>query len=303
MNTRYVLIVLWLIFALGWAACKKNNLDSIAFPSERLESYRFEQYEGDTELELPDSFSVENNKINLISTYSYGPGENEKYKIYGVYIGDTSSIADDTIIVYCHGQAKHMDYYWSRAKLLAFTGGKYRYGVLMFDYRGYGMSEGESSEYGLYEDTRSFLRWLKNKGASPEKCIIYGFSLGTAPATEIAANFEEYKPAKLILESPMASVDNLAQESAIINISGKFLTTLELNNAEKIKRVNQPFMWLHGTEDDYIPISNGEIIYANYQGKYKEAHRVEGAKHGKNGVPETMGLAEYLETVSQFLVR
>jgi len=54
-------------------------------------------------------------------------------------------------------------------------------------------------------------------------------------------------------------------------------------------------------DDDYIAIENGEIIYNNYNGPYKEAHRIKGAKHGKEGVPETMGYDNYLDVVLKFL--
>ena len=247
------------------SGCKKNNLDAIAFPSEKTDKYLFENYNGDTELTLPNTYSVSSDKIHELSFISHSSEDGNDYTIYGVYIGDLSTIATDTIIIYCHGQANNMDYYWSRAKLLAFTGGKHRYGVLMMDYRGYGKSEGEPTETGLYEDVEAACLWLKNKGVNAENTIIYGFSLGTVPATKIAADFASFKPSKLILESPMASVDNLAQESTIINFSAKFLSTLEFNNAEKIKSVQQPFCWFHGKEDDYVAISNGEIIFDNYK--------------------------------------
>ena len=55
---------------------------------------------------------------------------------------------------------------------------------------------------------------------------------------------------KLILESPFASTDLLAQESTLIEVSASYITELEFDNSEKIKQVSQPFMWLHGTEDD-----------------------------------------------------
>jgi alpha/beta superfamily hydrolase len=283
--------------------CKKNNLDAIAFPALKTNEYLFEEYNGDTELSLPASYSISSDKINEITLTSHSSENGEDYTIYAVYIGDLNTISNDTVIIYCHGQANNMDYYWSRAKLLAFTGGKHRFGVLMMDYRGYGKSEGEPTEKGLYEDVETACLWLKSKGVQNTQTILYGFSLGTVPATKIAADFTKFKPAKLILESPMASVDNLAQESTLINFSAKFLSTLEFNNAEKIKDVQQPYCWFHGKDDDYVAISNGEIIYQNYNGIYKEAHRISGAKHGKNGVPETMGLENYLQTVYKFIIK
>lgn len=80
-----------------------------------------------------------------------------------------------------------MDFYWSRVQLLANTGGKNHYGVLMVDYRGYGLSEGKPTEEGLYADVDARLQWLKTSWLSNERLVMYGFSLGSAPATKSTA--------------------------------------------------------------------------------------------------------------------
>ena len=72
-----------------------------------------------------------------------------------------------------------MDYYWQRAKLLANCGNAF--GVLMFDYRGYGLSEGSPTEEGLYEDVRAAYKWLIDQNVSAENIIAYGFSLAQLP--------------------------------------------------------------------------------------------------------------------------
>ena len=70
-------------------------------------------------------------------------------KIHAVYLGNIADIATDTIILYCHGNRDHLDFYWPRIKLLANVGGKNRYGVLAMDYRGFGLSEGPATEEGM----------------------------------------------------------------------------------------------------------------------------------------------------------
>jgi len=296
--------MIWLVLPLflGLAACLQ--MDDLAFPRDNsITEYLFDNYTGDSELQLPASYDFPASIIHLFTLNSQGPDEISPTTIYAVYIGDLNTLATDTVIVYCHGQSKHMDYYWTRAKLLANTHGKNHYGVLMMDYRGYGLSEGTPTEAGLSYDVQACLQWLKAQGAAPENVMIYGFSLGCIPAIDIAAYYDSFKPAKLIIESPLASVDNLTEESTILNVSASFIVSLKFNNAEKIKDVNIPLCWFHGEEDDYVQISNGEIIYQNYQGPYKEAHRIPGAKHGHNGIPETMGLDNYLQVVDAFIRR
>lgn len=292
---RIIIIALALLSAYS---CKKVTLDSLAFPSVSLASYKYQDYE-DPELIIPDNFMNAPIQQTLIPFTSTDSKTGEEYTIYGLYMGDTANIATDTIIYFCHGQARHNDFYWTRQALIAQIGGLHNYGVFMIDYRGYGMSEGKSTEIGLVEDTGAGLNWLISKGATEAKTMYYGFSLGCIPLINLAANKEDFQPIGLICESPLASVENLAQSSVLLNVDGDFVTELDLNNAEEIKGVEVPFMWLHGVEDDYININNGELIFENYKGSYKEAHRIENAKHAD--IPTVMGFETFMSAFQNFL--
>ncbi len=279
-------------------SCKKLNLDRLAFPSQKVSEYQFEHY-SDSNTNVPSKYSIGSSKVTLVKMTSRDKSTGENYAIYGVYIGDTSTISTDSIILYCHGQYKHMDAYWSRASLLASMIKKYHFGVFMMDYRGFGMSEGESTEEGLYEDVDASIDWLKTMGADPTKTFYYGFSLGAIPVIDRAAYRTDFKPAKIIIESPLASVQNLTHTSTIINVNSKFLSTLEFDNAGKIKDVSAPLLWLHGKVDDYIAIQNGELIFKNHQGSYKEAIRVDHAGH--SDIPIVMKYDHYIKTVGNFI--
>ena len=284
--------IVFLIIVFGLTGCIKLN--DIAFYNEAITDYLLDDYNTDLDFKLDSTYNVQN--IHEFSVNSNG------FDIAAIYIGELSDIDTDTIILYCHGQTRHMDHYWQRAKLLANCGGKERYGVLMFDYRGYGKSEGTPTEQGIYEDVRAAYQWLLNEGASSQRIIIYGFSLGSAPATDLAAyGMSNEFPIKLILESPFASTDFIAQESTLIEVSASYITELEFDNAEKIKLVDQPLMWMHGIEDDYVAITNGEAIISNYSGVDSTYVRVEGANHGQDGVPQTMGYQNYLNAVQEFI--
>jgi len=171
----------------------------------------------------------------------------------------------------------------------------------MMDYRGYGLSSGKSTEASLYQDVRVCLDWLDNKGVASQEVIMYGFSLGTIPAIDLSAFYGTAAPNKLILEAPMASVENLTEESLLIDVSSTFFTSLKFDNVEKIKSVTQPLMWIHGVDDDYLSISNGEAIYERHGGTYKEAHRIAGANHGD--VPTVMGFDTYCKKILKFITR
>jgi pimeloyl-ACP methyl ester carboxylesterase len=196
-----------------------------------------------------------------------------------------------------------MDFYWQRAKLLAHTGGKGNYGVLMIDYRGYGLSEGKSTEETMYADADAAISWIRRKGVFAQQYGVYGFSLGCAAAT-YAAYFTpaSYKPFCIALEAPFASVATLVNDGAGLNLDPLFYTSFKCDNNDRIKKIQQPFYWLHGTKDKFIPIeTNGEVLFKNYTGTISEANRAEGAGH--SDVPQTIGFDKYNQSFYSFIGR
>lgn len=278
--------------------------DNLFNPNDTITAYQFDNYTGEVDFRLDNSYAISPGLINLFTLTSQTPGETERHNIYAVYIGDINRIATDTVIMYCHGNRDHMDFYWQRAKLLAHTGQKNRYGVLMIDYRGYGLSEGEASEAGLYADLNAALDWLQQRGLTDDRLVLYGFSMGTAPATEAAANPGNFamRPSKLILEAPFASAAVMVQDASRLSIPATYVTDLKIDNAEEIKKVQQPFLWLHGVADAFLNIrTHGEVVYKNYGGSYKKAVQVPGADHGE--IPLKMGYTQYLNEVNSFIRR
>jgi len=150
-----------------------------------------------------------------------------------------------------------------------------------------------------YEDVDASIDWLIDQGVEASRTYYYGFSLGCIPVIDRAAYRTDFRPEKIILEAPLASVDNLAHSSLQLNVDPNFVSSLEFNNAEKIKDVPMPLIWFHGDLDDYIEIENGELIYENHAGTYKEAIRVVGAGHGN--IPATIGYPTYLEQIENYM--
>lgn len=262
--------------------------------SDKITEYKWDNYSGEQDFKLGDAYKIAD---SLHATFTLQSGG---YKIYATYIGDINKISTDTVILYCHGNKWHMDFYWQRAKLLAHTNGKHTYGIMMLDYRGYGLSEGEPSEEGLYEDVDAAMQWLQSKGLTSNRLILYGFSMGTAPATELTANPRTFNPLKLILEAPFASSAVMAADGAGINVPGSFVTNLKIDNAEEIKKVKQPFCWIHGINDNFLGIkTHGEVVFKNHHGTYKEAHRIPSADHGE--VPVYTGFENYLKIIGDFI--
>ncbi len=290
---------LLLLLALGFCSCLK--LDSNLYNNDNtITSYLLDNYTGEQDFILDSGYDIPSSLIHVFSLVSKTENETNGVNIQAIYIGDLNRINTDTVILYCHGNKWHMDFYWQRAKLLANTGGKNRYGVLMFDYRGFGLSEGEPSEQGMYADAQACIEWLKLKGLDDHRLIMYGFSLGSAPACELTANPGALKPEKIILEAPFGSADVMVQDASQLNMPGVYFTSLKIDNAEEIKKVKQPFLWIHGLNDLFLNYkTHGELVYNNYKGVFSAKHLVEGADHGE--VPEKMGFESYCNNLESFI--
>lgn len=292
---KYVAILFTILFS----SCLRLD-DNLYNLTDKITEYKLDNYTGDQDFKLDDTYKIQDSLIHLFTLSSKAPSENTATTIQAIYIGSISKIKTDTVIMYCHGNKWHMDFYWQRAKLLAHTNGKNKYGVLMIDYRGFGLSEGKPTEDGLYADVDAALQWLKLNGLSNDRLMLYGFSMGSAPVCELTSKPRSMSPAKIILEAPFASADVMANDGSGLNMPGSFFTNLKIDNAEEIKNIQQPLCWLHGTNDNFLNINtHGEVVYKNYTGAYKEAHRINGADHGE--VPAKLGFTDYLNTLSNFI--
>jgi pimeloyl-ACP methyl ester carboxylesterase len=285
-----------IFFLLGlFSSCLRLD-DNLFNPEEKITSYGFDQYKGKRELpDLPDSISVEANRQQFFFLKS-GPE-----KIACIYLGDSNEIQAKEVILYCHGNKNHMDNYWNRAKLLYHTGKKGQRGVLMMDYRGFGLSTGKPSEQGLYDDVAACINWLKSKGLQENNLIMYGYSLGSAPATYWSQDPGLMPVKKLVLEAPYCSADQMVKDASKLQLPGSYFTNLNINNGERIKNVKAPFFWIHGKNDDFLDAeSQGRTIYNNYPNpNLKQNILVAGAGH--SDVPKVMGYSIYLRAVSDFL--
>lgn len=302
MKTKGTFILSIITVSVCLAACLRLDNNLFNANEHKIDKYLLNNYKGEVDFILDASYSVPANLVSLFTLSSKGSDEANGTKIYAVYIGDTTRISTDTVIMYCHGNKDHMDFYWPRAQLLANTISKNHYGVLMIDYRGYGLSEGKPSESALYNDVDAGLQWLKAKGLANQRLVMYGFSMGSVPATKLTAEPRSIKPSRLILEAPIASAEAMVQDGSSLVLPGSFFTDLKINNADLIKTVQQPFMWIHGVEDDFLNImTQGEVVYNNYKGTYKEAHRIPGAGH--SNVPVYFTFEKYIQAVGSFIRR
>ena len=156
-------------------------------------------------------------------------------------------------IVYFHGNAGSLD---NRIyKLNYFKNMDVNF--LIIAWRGFSGNKGKPSEKGLYEDGKSTIKFLKNLGVTEKDIIIYGESLGTGIATEIAQN---RKFGGLILETPFTSMIEAAKNFYPYIPVGLLLKD-KYKNDKKIKNINIPILVMHGEADQIVPFWMGKKIY------------------------------------------
>ena len=128
---------------------------------------------------------------------------------------------------------------------------------LIIAWRGFSGNEGKPNEKGLYEDGESAISWLKTKGVNEENIVLYGESLGTAVALEVAQNKNF---AGVILESPFTSMINMGKKYYPF-FPVRFLLKDKFESHKKIANVLVPLLIVHGKVDKIVPYEMGKKMY------------------------------------------
>jgi fermentation-respiration switch protein FrsA (DUF1100 family) len=152
------------------------------------------------------------------------------------------------------------------------------YGVLILSYRGYGGSGGRPDEPGLYLDAEAALDYLADQAGVPtERTVLYGQSLGSAVAVEMAVR----RPAAaLILLAPFTSAPAAARSIAwFVPLPFGALFSDRFDSIGKIERVDEPLLVIHGTADGTIPAQHGQALFDAALVERKELVLIPGADH------------------------
>ncbi len=133
------------------------------------------------------------------------------------------------------------------------------YSVLLIDYRGYGKSGGGPSEEGTYRDAgAAWLYLLETRKLQPQDVVIFGESLGGGVATWLAA---KHPPRALVLASAFTSVPDLgAQVYPWLPV--RLLARIKYDNLERIAKIAAPVLIAHSRDDEIVPFSHSEALFA-----------------------------------------
>ena len=236
----------------------------------------------------------------------YGPGQywsppvgaedvglftSDNVRLHGWFIHSRIRPALATV-VYFHGNSGNIGNLGWLGEDLATRG----FDALLFDYRGYGRSEGEiREERDLYADADAAYDYVtRERNVSPADIALYGQSLGTAAVADLASR---RGCGAIILESGLTSAGEMAEVKA--PLLSRWLGWIRRNHFEsrqKLSAIHCPVLVTHGYPDDTIPTSQGLALYAAAP-EPKKLILVPGAGHNVCG----SGGEGYFDDISSFI--
>jgi len=173
-------------------------------------------------------------------------------------------------LLYFHGNAGNLANRSERVRKYTVRG----IGVFMLSYRGYSGSTGRPSERANVADAKLAYEALRKEGVAPEDIILYGESLGSGVAVQLAA---EKPVGGLILDAPYTSiVDVAAGAYPFLPVRGFMFDRYE--TMRYLADVHAPLLVIHGEDDEIIPVAMGRAVYAAANGP-KELVTFPGAGH------------------------
>ena len=166
----------------------------------------------------------------------------------------TNSHRPKLAVLVCHGNAGNISHRLDTCAALLATG----VNVFVFDYRGYGRSQGRPSEEGTYRDAQAAYQWLRQKGFAGTNIIAFGESLGGGIAAELAVR----EPlGGLVLQSTFTSIPDMGAE-LFPWLPVRWLGTIHYDTQSKLPRLHVPVLVMHSPADELIRFHHGQSNFA-----------------------------------------
>ena len=159
----------------------------------------------------------------------------------------------DRVVLMFHGNAGNATHRLPFAVALANLG----VSVLVPDYRGYGYSDGQPTEAGLYRDGDAAWRYLtETRGYAPDRVVVMGRSLGGAVSIELLTRVDA---AGLVLISTLRSARAIARSMGL-GLLAPFVGA-RLDSESRIPTLTAPLLIFHGEDDEIVPVDHGRTLY------------------------------------------
>lgn len=267
---RRALAIASLALALG--SCLQ--VDTFFFAGEPLDGYRWDEAAPELDGDLTDphpSLVPAGDRLEGFATLDDGRA------IHWVFAHRPGA---RTTILYSHGNGPHLGRFWDRVERLWELG----YHVLIYDYPGYGRSDGGASEQGLYDAIDAV--WDRTLEGLPDvdraDVLLYGQSLGGGPTLHLASRThrDPIAPRAVITESIWCSIEALIQDGAFLDLPRELLSHLEIDNCARLSELDHdtPVLLMHGSEDTTVPLRHARLLEAAARFPIT-VHVVDGARH------------------------
>jgi fermentation-respiration switch protein FrsA (DUF1100 family) len=189
-----------------------------------------------------------------------------------------------------HGNAGNISHRLDRALLLQ---ARLQSSVFLYDYRGYGASEGSPDEAGTYRDARAAYRYLAEvKQVKAAELVLFGESLGSAVSLELAL---ARPAAALVLEAPFTSVRDVARTTIFAPFAPFVRTRYE--SLARVSRLRMPLLVVQGDRDEIVPPAQGRRLF-DAAPEPKRYFAIPGAGHNDTYL---VGGEAYWRTIADFL--
>ena len=208
----------------------------------------------------------------------------------------TNILASPKVMLYLYGVGRNMGDYNYLARVSAFR--QLGFSVLVFDYRGYGLSEGDfPNESQVYQDSQAAWDYLRDvRQIPPEQIVIYGESLGGAIALDLANRHPE--AGGLIIQSSFTTMaDAIGHRSLLQLFPIDWLLTERFDSLSKVRSLQVPVLFLHGSDDSVVPPEMSQQLYEAAL-EPKQVFVISGADHVRIYQP---GEQSYLKAIQRFV--
>ncbi len=198
------------------------------------------------------------------------------------------------VLLFFHGNAGNISHRLDSMRTFRELG----LSVFIFDYRGYGRSEGEPGEAGTYRDARAAWRYLREeRGTAARHIVVFGRSLGASVAAWLAAREQ---PGAVIIESAFTSARDLGAE-LYPWLPIRWILKFEYDTRAAVRDIHSPLLVVHSTEDQIVPFHHGQALFeaANHPKAFLEIRGGHNDGFIRSRPQYEQGLREFLDAYVQ----
>ncbi|HUT32053.1 MAG TPA: alpha/beta hydrolase, partial [Planctomycetota bacterium] len=188
-------------------------------------------------------------------------------------------------VLFCHGNAGNISHRLHIIRMFHDLG----FGMLIFDYRGYGQSQGSPTEHGTYLDAQAAWDYLVERAVPAERIVIYGESLGGAVAAWLA---KENAPGALVLQSTFTSLPDVGAR-VYPWLPVRLLSRFRYDARSHVQQVKCPVLVAHGSRDEIVPYALGRKLF-EAANEPKEFLEISGSHNDGLALPDITGLDAFL---------